>query len=305
LIRAAERRQRTALFANNLIPTSRLSPQAQNVLKLIPLPNQPGTENGTLNNFVASGSEVFDNDTFNLRVDGRINERLNAFGRYSFGDFRRNGPTAFGQGGGHELVSLCGDSKVRNQSLAAGFDRSIGTTMTADFRLGYFKYKVAVLPFDFGTTPASDAGIQGLNLDDTFTSGLFGGFVDGTKGFNFGSGLGVNRCNCPLDEDEKQLQLVGNVTKLFQATTRSSSVWTSGMPGIFASPAMSTVRASCTSRRIARADPMAAASAWRRSCSATSRASAGMSARSPMPASGSGARSTMPRTRGERPPSSR
>jgi len=206
-----------AQFSNNVIPTGRLSQQAQNILKLIPLPNQPGTENGTLNNFVASGSETFDNDTFNLRVDGRISDRLNAFGRYSFGDFRRNGPTAFGQGGGHELVSLGGDSKVRNQSLATGFDRTIGTTMTADFRLGYFKYKVAVLPFDFGTTPASDAGIQGLNLDDTFTSGLPAGFVEGHQTFNFGSGLGVNRCNCPLDEDESQLQLVGNVTKIFQS----------------------------------------------------------------------------------------
>ena len=53
-----------------------------------------------------------------MRVDGRISDRLNAFGRYSFGDFRRNGPTAFGQGGGAELVTLGGDSKVRNQSLA-------------------------------------------------------------------------------------------------------------------------------------------------------------------------------------------
>jgi hypothetical protein len=206
-------------FANNVIPTGRLSPQAQNLLKLIPLPNLPGTDNGTRDNFVASGSELFNNDTFDVRVDGRVSSRLNAFARYSLGDFRRDGPTAFGQGGGHELVSLGGTSKVRNQSLAAGFDRTIGTNMTADFRLGYFKYKVAVLPFDYGTSPATEAGIQGLNLDNTFTSGLFGGFVEGSRGFNFGSGLGVNRCNCPLDEDEKQLQLVGNLTRLIQNHT--------------------------------------------------------------------------------------
>jgi hypothetical protein len=208
--------QRTQ-FANNTIPTNRLSPQTQNLLKLIPLPNLPGSENGTRDNFVAQGSELFNNDTFDVRLDGRISNKLNAFGRYSFADYTRDGPTAFGKGGGPELVSLGGTSKVRNQSLALGFDRSIGTNMTADFRLGYFKYKVAVLPFDFGTSPANDAGIQGLNLDPTFTSGLFGGFVEGSRGFNFGSGLGVNRCNCPLDQDEKQLQLVGNVTRIFQS----------------------------------------------------------------------------------------
>ena len=208
--------QRTQ-FAGNIIPTGRLSQQTQNLLKLIPLPNLPGTENGTLNNFVASGSELFNNDTFDVRLDGRISNQLNAFGRYSFADYTRDGPTAFGKGGGPELVSLGGTSKVRNQSLALGFDRSIGSNMTADFRVGYFKYKVAVLPFDFGTSPANDAGIQGLNLDPTFTSGLFGGFVEGSKGFNFGSGLGVNRCNCPLDQDEKQLQLVGNVTRIMRS----------------------------------------------------------------------------------------
>ena len=66
--------------------------------------------------------------------------------------------------------------------------------MTADFRFGWFKYKVDVLPFDFGTTPASDAGIPGLNLDKTFTSGLFGGFIgegSDSRHINFGSGLGV------------------------------------------------------------------------------------------------------------------
>src|SRR5262249_42356641 len=69
---------------------------------------------------------------------------------------------------------------------------------------------------DFGTTPAADAGIPGLNLDKGFTSGLFSGFVadDNRIGhFNFGSGLGVNRCNCPLDEEEKQFQWVGNALK--------------------------------------------------------------------------------------------
>ena len=113
-------------------------------------------------------------------------------------------------------MTLGGDSKVRNQSLAAGFDRTIGTNMTADFRVGYFKYKVAVLPFDYGTTPALDAGIQGLNLDDNFTSGLPYGFIQGHQETRFGSGLDVNHCNCPLDQDEKQLQLVGNVTRMFQ-----------------------------------------------------------------------------------------
>ena len=124
-----------------------------------------------------------------------------------------------GQGGGQELVSLGGVSDVRNHSLAARLDYTLSPTMLADFRFGFFRYKVNVLPFDFGTTPAADAGIPGLNLDDTFSSGLPAGFIDGDGStepgaFEFGSGLGVNRCNCPLDQDEKQFQFVGNLTKM-------------------------------------------------------------------------------------------
>jgi hypothetical protein len=209
--------QRTQ-FSGNVIPGNLLSPQALAILKLIPLPNRPGTDNGTINNYVASASEPFDDNTYDVRIDDRVNAGLNLFGRYSFAKFKRDGPTAFGQGGGHEIVSLGGLSDVKNHSLATGFDKVIGSRTTADFRFGWFQYNVNVLPFDYGTTPATAAGIPGLNLDNTFTSGLFGGFIgedSDSRRIRLGSGLGVNRCNCPLDENEKQMQLVGNLTRLF------------------------------------------------------------------------------------------
>ena len=165
-------------FENNTIPTNRLSPQAQSILALIPMPNAPGRDNGTRDNYVASNSETFNEDTFNVRIDGRLGASANTFGRYSRGKFRRDGPTALGQGGGRELVSLGGVSDVTNQSLAYGIDYPFSSTLLADFRFGYFRYNVDVLPFDFGTTPAADAGIPGLNLDSGFTSGLPAGDVD-------------------------------------------------------------------------------------------------------------------------------
>ena len=206
-------------FPGNVIPPGRLSPQAQRILDLIPQPNATGRDNGTRDNYVASGSESFTENSFNVRVDGRLSDSLNSFARFSQGDFLRDGPTSFGQGGGQELVSLGGISDVINQSLALGFDKTFSSTLLADFRFGFFRYKVNVLPFDFGTRPAADAGIPGLNLDDTFSSGLPAGFIDGDGSteqgaFEFGSGLGVNRCNCPLDQNEKQFQLVGNLTKI-------------------------------------------------------------------------------------------
>jgi hypothetical protein len=207
--------QTGAEFANATIPGGRLSPQAVNVLRLIPEPNAPGTDNGTRNNFTASGVETFSENSFNVRVDGRLSDKINTFGRYSLGDFLRDGPTALGQGGGPAFVSLGGVSDVRNHSLAYGVDYSMSSTTLVDFRFGFFHYKVDVLPFDFGTTPAGDAGIPNLNNDTTFSSGLPSLFMRGNQAdMNWGSGLGVNSCNCPLAQSEKQWQAVGNLTKL-------------------------------------------------------------------------------------------
>jgi hypothetical protein len=202
-------------FPGNVIPGDRLSPEAIAILNLIPLPNAPGTNNGTRDNYVASGSEKFNSDAFDVRLDGRLSGSLNTFVRYSFAKFAIDGPQAFGAGGGHELVSLGGKSNVKNHSVALGADYTINTTTVLDVRLGFFKYGVDVLPNDFGTTPAADAGIPGLNNDNTFSSGLpFFELNDGTAQMRFGSGLDAGRCNCPLSEHEKQFQIVSNLTKV-------------------------------------------------------------------------------------------
>ena len=52
-------------FAGNLIPANRISPQALNLIRQLPLPNGPGIND----NFSAAGADVFDGDQFNIRDD--------------------------------------------------------------------------------------------------------------------------------------------------------------------------------------------------------------------------------------------
>ena len=113
-------------------------------------------------------------------------------------------------------MTLGGSSKVRNQSLATGFDYTLNNTTVLDMRFGWFKYKVNVLPVDFGESTSADLGIPGVNLDE-FSSGLSEFEIQGPGdlAFNAGSGLNTNRCNCPLDEDESQYQVVVNLSKLY------------------------------------------------------------------------------------------
>jgi hypothetical protein len=203
-------------FANNTIPTSRLSTQALALLKFIPGPNAP-SDVLFRRNFAGSGSEKFDTNQWNTRVDYYINEKMNTFGRYSWANFNKNAPGAFGvEAGGPTLdnINFAGTSDVRNQSLAWGLNRTFSPTLLSEFRFGFMRYRVKVLPNGLGTSPATDAGIPGMNLDDFFTSGMPHFDAQGDGELNFGYSLGVNQCNCPLDEEEQQFQWVNNTSKI-------------------------------------------------------------------------------------------
>jgi len=210
-------------FPGNIIPTSRLSPQAQNLFKVIPV--GPGGT-GLLNNFFGSGNNVLDSDNFDVRGDYVATTKVQVFGRYSFQQFTRSGPGLFGTlVGGAALPSdpsvgnFAGNSSVRNQSLSAGFDYTLNPSLLTDFRFGWFRYRVGTTPGGVGTHPATDAGIPGLNLDNFYTSGMpyFAVNTPGASLFSFGYALGQNseiQCNCPLTEQEYQFQFVNNWTKI-------------------------------------------------------------------------------------------
>jgi len=206
----------------NAIPTSRLDPRAQKILSLLPLPNAAGEAGSPFrNNYAGSGSSAFDSNQWDTRIDYFINPKSSFFGRYSSANFTQVAPGIFGTvAGGAALdnVNFAGISDVLDQSIAIGYTRTINPTTILDVRFGYLRISQQVLPLDFGTTPAKDAGIPGLNLDNTFTSGLPGFFFEGDPGTSLGYKLGgVNgdgHCNCPLTEKEQQYQFTTNLTKI-------------------------------------------------------------------------------------------
>ena len=208
-------------FPGNRIPASRLAPQSLNLLKLIPDANTSAALDQP--NFASSGGVRFNDDAFNIRVDHYTTDKIHLFGRYSMQDFRMVAPGSFGLvAGGPGLDSsgstnaYAGASDSRNHSVAAGFDYNIKPTLLTDFRFGYVRYHVFGQPNGIGTSPAKDAGIPGVNVDQNFNSGMPAFFINGYGGglFKFGYALGVNGCNCPLIQDEKQFQFVNNWTKI-------------------------------------------------------------------------------------------
>ena len=192
----------------NIVPVA--TPMA-NLLNDLPLPNH-GSD--FFNNYVSSGSQRFDSNQYDGRVDANVFSSYHLFARYTLADFNNYSPAAFGDlAGGPSAFNFSGDSIDRNQSAAVGMDHALSATLQTDVRLGFYRYRIRVQPNGVGTTPASDAGLPGLNTGTPETSGMPAFYVNGNGGFNFGYALGVNQCNCPLKETENHFQIVNNWTK--------------------------------------------------------------------------------------------
>jgi len=201
-------------FPGNRIPADRIDVPSRNLVNMLPLPTGPGTDN----NFTTSGSEAFDSDQYNFRLDHYLTDDVRYFFRYTLADFRKLSPPAFGpQTGGPALGGLgfAGESDVQNQNIVGSVTYTISPNLLMEFRGGFTEYDVAVLPLDFGENTGEEVGIPGVNIPGREdTSGIPSFQIQGTGGWNQGFSLPVNQCNCPLDQREEVYQFLNKWTYL-------------------------------------------------------------------------------------------
>ncbi len=222
-----------------------VSPQMVYLLSLLPGPTNGCTTPPcpVTNNFQATGTEPFNSDNSDLRLDYNASQKLKLFARYSYDSFRQDGSPAYGIAGGPGTNPdlFAGNAKTLNQSLSSGFSYSFGDSLLTDFRFGFLRYHLDMNAPDFGTYPVANPssayandGIVGLNCTgnpctpDIFSSGLpdiqitssnlLGGNVPPVTTLGdfveYGYSSNLNSCNCPLREHEGQFQFVNNWTKL-------------------------------------------------------------------------------------------
>jgi hypothetical protein len=221
-------------FPGQVIPSARLSAPALALLKLLQpyTPNKSGVF-GALSsgNYAGSGTGLFNNDQWDERVDYQITEKIHGFERFSRFTDVLSGKTIFGAAGGagFGINGYGGTSTGANDSLATGADIAVNSSLLTDFRVGYYRYNIITSKYDQGTSFATELGIPGINFGDRFTSGAPGFNIQDvgstnitnnpsnpqSQGPQYGSGLNINRCNCPTTEKEDQIQGVNNWTKLF------------------------------------------------------------------------------------------
>ena len=218
-------------YPGNVIPASLVSQQAKNFFAMLEpyKPNTPGNFNGLKNNYAGAGTGGLNSDQWDVRGDFQMNEKIHIFGRFSRFTDTLSGATMFGPAGGagFGLGGYGGTSKGANDSAAAGTDILINAKLVTDIRLGYFRYNISTTKYDQNVQLATQLGIPGMNTSDPITGGAPSfqlaevGSSTGaepsnpqSQGPQYGAGLNVTRCNCPLIEREDQYQFVNNWTKV-------------------------------------------------------------------------------------------
>ena len=138
-------------IVNNVIPTSKLSPQIQTFLKFVAAPNTVQGANNFINTPISAQGRQ---DNYTARIDHNFSAKDTVSGRYIFNDTFEAGIPYWG----HDQR----DNLGRSQNLVGSWTHTFGSTVINDFRSGWHKFGESEI---FGTTndPAFDiAGMMGL-----------------------------------------------------------------------------------------------------------------------------------------------
>lgn len=193
----------------NVICADRISPVAKKILSFISEP----TASGFTNNFQLATVRQKDTESFDIKIDHKISDNDNMFGRYSFQRPKVFDPGLYGIYGGPKADGFAGTGINRTQGGAVNYTHIFNPTLITEFRLGFSRYRNDAQNQDTGLKTSEEIGIPGVNLDE-FTSGLayidIAGFSNPVVGFS---------PSLPWVRAETNVDIVSNWTRIFKNHT--------------------------------------------------------------------------------------
>ncbi|MFN7623213.1 MAG: carboxypeptidase regulatory-like domain-containing protein [Acidobacteriota bacterium] len=145
---------------------------------LLPLPTGPGINTV---NYASSPVRTQDASTFDARIDHRLNDKMNLFGRYSYNDVTTLQPPGFpaaangtNPGG---VFSFAGPNESRAQNIQLNLVRTIWPNLLLELRTGYTRVAIQSKTINDGKNSANDLGfpcnaVSCVNIGDEQTYGL-------------------------------------------------------------------------------------------------------------------------------------
>jgi outer membrane receptor protein involved in Fe transport len=120
-------------FAGNIIPAAAIDPVSAQFASIYPNP----TLSGRSNNFARTPNLSDDANRWTTRIDYRINDKNDIFGRYAWGQRNRFVPGFFGGVADGTDTSAWGLTDVTTHALSAGWNYVISQNIVNQFRFGY------------------------------------------------------------------------------------------------------------------------------------------------------------------------
>ncbi len=154
-------------FLNNAIPASRLDSVGLNLVRLYPLPNQPGI----INNFVFNPLSELDGNNFDFKIDHHLGASDNLTFRYSHGNTKLFEPGAL-PAPAVGVGSPTGTNRTPHRQFSAGHVHTFAANKTNDFRFGFTRLNLSQKNINFGRDVSSEVGIPGGNTGSLLNSGL-------------------------------------------------------------------------------------------------------------------------------------
>lgn len=155
-------------FAGNRIPGSRLDTVAAQIMSLFPPPNT-GAAGALASNFINNPVLTRNDDQFDIRIDHRINEANNFFGRYSWDNSSQLFPNAllsprdpFGGGSGKGNVST-----LPAQSLTLNYIHSFSPRFLSETRAGFTRTNYTAEPLGNGNALLNNINIPNQRYSNT------------------------------------------------------------------------------------------------------------------------------------------
>ena len=180
-------------FSNNQIPMSEINPIALKLINMYPAPINAAPNN----NYSRNGDRVQTDNQLDSRVDHRFSDNNNFFLRYSYGRTYTQLPHVFPQtADGFNPIGLpnnvsgsntgaTGSSNISTHGLAMVDTIILSPQMVLVVRAGYSRYNNLMQEQGYGTTPATQLGMLGVNVDPLssgfpdFSMTNYTGFGDG------------------------------------------------------------------------------------------------------------------------------
>ena len=151
-------------FANNTIPASQFDAVSTRVLGLYPAPNLPGLNS----NFLLNPNQQEDRHQLDNRVDYRLSEKDQIYGRYSYTNRKFIAPGSLPFPAIGSTSDRLSNQQFLSHQLAIVETHAFSPSIINEFRYGYNRVQANLRPFD--TTRRSDEfGILGVSTKEPVT----------------------------------------------------------------------------------------------------------------------------------------